>query len=51
MLRLDPEAYSLRWYREIFENPNWMLAIRNSFVIGIAATISPPSSARWPRSA
>jgi putative spermidine/putrescine transport system permease protein len=39
MLRLDPAAYSMRWYREIFSNPNWMLAIRNSFVIGIAATI------------
>lgn len=39
MLRLDPSAYSLRWYREIINNPNWMLAIRNSFVIGIAATI------------
>ena len=39
MLRLDPSAYSLRWYREILDNPNWMLAIRNSFVIGIAATL------------
>lgn len=39
MLRLEPEAYSLRWYAEIFSNPNWMLAIRNSFFIGIIATI------------
>ena len=39
MLRLDPDAYSLRWYREILNNPNWMLAIRNSFMIGIAATL------------
>ncbi len=39
MLRLDPAAYSLRWYHEIYTNPNWMLAIRNSFVIGIAATV------------
>src|SRR5690606_31473555 len=38
MLRLDPEAYSLRWYREVFDNPNWLLAIRNSVVIGICAT-------------
>lgn len=38
MLRLEPEAYSLRWYREIVENPNWLLAIRNSVVIGLAAT-------------
>lgn len=39
MLRLDPAAYSLRWYQEILTNPNWILAIQNSFVIGIAATI------------
>lgn len=39
MLALDPEAYSLRWYAAIPENPNWMLAIRNSFVIGILATL------------
>ncbi|MDO5529923.1 MAG: ABC transporter permease, partial [Paracoccus sp. (in: a-proteobacteria)] len=39
MLRLDPDAYSLRWYREMMNNPNWMLAIRNSFFIGICATI------------
>ncbi len=39
MLRLDPEAYSLKWYREIVDNPNWMLAVRNSFFIGIVATL------------
>lgn len=39
MLRLDPDAYSLRWYREMFSNPNWLLAIRNSFFIGICATV------------
>lgn len=39
MLRLDPDAYSLKWYREIFDNPNWMLAVRNSFFIGIVATL------------
>ena len=39
MLRLDPAAYSLRWYQEILTNPNWILAIQNSFLIGIAATI------------
>lgn len=38
MLRLEADAYSLRWYREIVDNPNWMLAIRNSVVIGLAAT-------------
>ena len=41
MLSLDPEAYSLRWYQEIIDDPNWLLAIRNSFIVGtIAATIA-----------
>ena len=39
MLRLDPEAYSLRWYERIFTTGNWILAIKNSFMIGVAATI------------
>lgn len=39
MLRLDSEAYSLRWYRNIFESEEWLRAIQNSFFIGIFATI------------
>jgi len=39
MLALDPEAYSLRWYRDIVENPQWQLAIRNSIVVGFVATV------------
>jgi len=39
MLRLAPEAYSLRWYERIFTTGNWILAIKNSFMIGVAATI------------
>ncbi|NJO38998.1 MAG: ABC transporter permease [Rhizobiales bacterium] len=58
MLSFDPDAYSLRWYRDIFENgmanPNaeglawwadmwanaqWVRAMKNSFFIGIAATL------------
>src|SRR5690554_3744456 len=39
MLRLDPNAYSTKWYAAIFESQNWLLAIRNSFVIGICATL------------
>ncbi len=39
MLKLDPEAYSLRWYRSILDSPNWILAIKNSFIIGIFATL------------
>ncbi len=39
MLRLDPDAWSLRWYERIFTTGNWMLAIKNSFLIGLAATV------------
>lgn len=58
MLSLDPDAYSLRWYRDIFTNgmanPNaegfswwvdawtnaqWLRAMKNSFIIGIASTL------------
>ncbi|NIR32261.1 MAG: ABC transporter permease [Gammaproteobacteria bacterium] len=38
MLSLDPEAFSLRWYREILEDPQWPLAIRNSIVVAVTAT-------------
>jgi putative spermidine/putrescine transport system permease protein len=39
MLTFQAEAYSLRWYDAILENPNWVLAIKNSFFIGFFATI------------
>ena len=39
MLTLQPDAYSLRWYEGILADPNWMLAIKNSFIIAIFATI------------
>ena len=39
MLRLDPEAYSLRWYREIASNAQWTRALGNSLLIGAAATV------------
>lgn len=39
MLRLDPDAYSLEWYREIWTDLKWTLAIQNSFIIGILATV------------
>jgi putative spermidine/putrescine transport system permease protein len=38
MLSLDPEAYSLRWYRTVAEDEGWRRALVNSFIIGIAAT-------------
>ena len=39
MLTLDPAGYSIRWYRSLLENPQWINAIKNSFIIGIASTI------------
>lgn len=39
MLALDPEAFSLRWYRDIVENEQWLHAMKNSFIIGIFATL------------
>jgi len=39
MLNLDPQAYSLRWYRDIWQNDQWIHSIKNSFIIGISATI------------
>ncbi len=38
MLRLDPDAYSLRWYRAVLEDDSWLQAVRNSLTIGLAAT-------------
>jgi putative spermidine/putrescine transport system permease protein len=39
MLKLQPEAWSLRWYEQVFNDPRWLLAIRNSFIIGFFATL------------
>ncbi len=39
MLSFEAGAYSLRWYQAILENPNWTLAIRNSFIVGVSATV------------
>ena len=39
MLALDPDAYSTRWYSEIFNDAKWTLAIKNSFMIGFAAAL------------
>ena len=56
MLRLDPEAYSLKWYKDIllngvsapegtwptwgdiWRNAQWVNSMKNSFIVGIAAT-------------
>jgi len=59
MVALKPEAYSLKWYKDIFTNgmsapeaafgwdwmidswrhSQWMLALRNSLIVGIASTV------------
>ncbi|TCK05753.1 ABC transporter permease [Marinobacterium mangrovicola] len=39
MLALDPSAYSLKWYEEILADQKWILAIKNSFYIGLMATL------------
>lgn len=39
MLTLDPEGYSLRWYKDFFTSQAWMLSIKNSILIAIASTI------------
>ena len=38
MLSLDPQAYSLRWYRTVAGDPEWLRALVNSLVIGFSAT-------------
>ena len=38
MLRLDAEAFSLRWYRQVAGDPVWQRALANSLLIGTAAT-------------
>ena len=38
MVRLEAEAYSLRWYRQIIQDEVWTRALGNSLIIGIAAT-------------
>jgi putative spermidine/putrescine transport system permease protein len=39
MLRLDPDAWSLRWYREIIYNEAWTKSLANSMIIGASATV------------
>ena len=39
MLRLDPDAWSLRWYENVLGEGRWLPALGKSLVIGIAATV------------
>lgn len=38
MLSLNPDGFSLRWYQDIVNNPQWGEAIVNSLIIAIAST-------------
>ena len=39
MLTLSSDAFSLRWYQDLFENEQWLRAIQNSFFIGVFSTL------------
>ena len=36
---LNPDAFSLRWYQDLFESEQWLRAIQNSIFIGVFATL------------
>lgn len=37
--QFPPQAYSLRWYTELFTNPTWRIAIANSAIVGLSAAV------------
>ncbi len=39
MLSFKASGYSLRWYQDIINNEQWLHSIKNSFIIGISATL------------
>jgi putative spermidine/putrescine transport system permease protein len=39
MLSLDASAFSIRWYQDIIQNPQWIHSAKNSVIIGFFATI------------
>jgi putative spermidine/putrescine transport system permease protein len=39
MLSFEPDAYSLRWYKDFINNTQWTHSVKNSFIIAIASTI------------
>jgi putative spermidine/putrescine transport system permease protein len=39
MLSLDLDAFSIRWYQDIINNPQWIHSVKNSVIIGFFATI------------
>ena len=39
MLALDPEAYSLRWYKDMITNPQWQHSTENSIIVAFFSTL------------
>jgi putative spermidine/putrescine transport system permease protein len=39
MLRLNPAGYSTQWYGKFFTDPDWLRAVKNSFIIAPLATL------------
>lgn len=39
MLRLEADAYSLTWYKEVLHDKDWLLALKNSVLIGSVTAI------------
>ena len=39
MLSFDPAGYSLRWYKDFLNNPQWIHSLENSFIIAIFSTL------------
>ncbi|MCX4216460.1 MULTISPECIES: ABC transporter permease [Pseudomonas] len=39
MLKLDPAAFSSRWYHELLEDPMWLLSFKNSLIIAASSTV------------
>ncbi len=38
MLSFDSSAFSLRWYQDFLNNPQWLHSIKNSFIVAISST-------------
>ncbi|MBB4264739.1 ABC transporter permease [Roseospira visakhapatnamensis] len=39
MVSLDPDAYSVRWYQDIWRNEQWIHSMKNSVIVGLCATL------------
>lgn len=39
MLSLDPDAFSMRWYQALLDDPLWVLSFKNSLIIATCATL------------